>query len=294
MDIANLRAFVAVAKAASFSAAAEHLHLTQPAVSKRVSALEAELDIRLFDRLGRRVLLTEAGRTLLPRALRILAELEDSRRALGNLSGQVAGLLTVATSHHISLHRLPPVLRRFTSRYPQVQLDIRFLDSEQACAAVAAGDVEVAIVTLPLAPEPPLATLPVWLDQLVVVVSRDHPLMAVKRVAPDLLRAYPAILPGELTFTRNIIDHVFERQPLNVAFSTNYLETIKMMVAVGLGWSLLPRTMLDAELVTLELEGFEVRRTLGAVRHVERTLSNAGQALLRVLQEFQENGGVPA
>ena len=120
MDIAGLRAFIIIAEGGSFSLAAEHLHLTQPAVSKRIAALEAELNVRLFDRLNRTVRLTEAGVLLLPRARRILAEIDDSRRALRNLAGTVTGPLIVATSHHIGLHRLPPVLRTFATRYPQV------------------------------------------------------------------------------------------------------------------------------------------------------------------------------
>ncbi|MGB5065240.1 MAG: LysR family transcriptional regulator, partial [Candidatus Competibacter sp.] len=104
MDIAGLQAFVTIADSGSFSLAAGRLHLTQPAVSKRLAALEAELDTRLFDRLGRAVRLTEAGGMLLPRALRILAEVDDTGRALRNLSGAVAGPLVLATSHHIGLH----------------------------------------------------------------------------------------------------------------------------------------------------------------------------------------------
>ena len=286
LDIASLYAFVVVADSASFSLAAAQLHLTQPAVSKRIAALEAELNTRLFDRLGRKVLLTEAGHTLLPRARRILAELEDSQRALLNLSGQVAGTLTFTTSHHIGLHRLPPVLRIYVSRYPQVQLDIRFMDSELACEAVAHGEVELGIVTLPLQVQHPLMTLPIWTDRLVVMVPHDHPLAAQCQVPPSVLSAYPAILPGEVTFTRCIINHVFEPLGLHlkVAFSTNYLETIKMMVAVGLGWSLLPAHMADEAVVALELAGLTVQRSLGVVRHAGRTLSNAAGAMLDVLQ----------
>nr|P96194.1 RecName: Full=Uncharacterized HTH-type transcriptional regulator in ibpB-leuC intergenic region [Azotobacter vinelandii]CAA72148.1 CynR protein [Azotobacter vinelandii] len=108
MDLASLNAFIAVAETGSFSEAGERLHLTQPAVSKRIAALEQQLQVRLFDRLGREVRLTEAGRALLPRAYRILSVLEDTRRALNNLNGDVSGRLTLATSHHIGLHRLPP------------------------------------------------------------------------------------------------------------------------------------------------------------------------------------------
>ena len=153
MDIASLHAFVAIADSGSFSLAADCLRLTQPAVSKRVAALETELNVRLFDRLGRAVRLTEAGTVLLPRARRILAEVDDSRRALRNLSGSVVGPLILATSHHIGLHRLPPVLRAFTTQYPRVRLDMRFMDSEIACAAVLRGEVELAIVTLPRSTE---------------------------------------------------------------------------------------------------------------------------------------------
>ena len=128
MDLANLSAFIAIAESGSFSGAAERLFLTQPAISKRIAGLEQQLDVRLFDRLGREVTLTEAGRALLPRAYQILNVLDDTRRALTNLNGAVSGRLTLATSHHIGLHRLPPLLRVFTRQYPAVALDIQFMD----------------------------------------------------------------------------------------------------------------------------------------------------------------------
>lgn len=287
MDIAALQAFVAVADTGSFSLAGERLFLTQPAVSKRISALESELGVRLFDRLGRRVPLTEAGNTLLPRARRVLAELEDGKRALHNLSGQVAGALTLVTSHHVGLHRLPPVLRTFTARYPQVQLDLRFMASEAACHAVAAGDVELAIVTLPLRPEAPLSMRSVWTDRLLLVVQPGHPLARQRRISPFLLAEYAAILPEYGTYTRELIERLFEPLGvrLRIAFSANYLETIKMMVSVGLGWSLLPRSMLDGQLVALELEGLSPSRELGVVSHSGYTPSNAARALLELLDE---------
>ncbi len=287
MDLTSLHAFVAVAERGSFSLAAEHLHLTQPAVSKRISTLEAALGTRLFDRLGRKVQPTEAGKLLLSRARRILAELEDSRRALHNLSGQIAGTLSVATSHHVGLHRLPPVLRTFTARYPQVRLDLRFMASEDACVTVSEGEVEMAIVTLPLKPEPPLTTQAVWTDRLVLVAHPGHPLAKQRRVTPFMLAEHPAILPELGTFTRELIEHTFEppRLSFRIAFSTNYLETIKTMVSVGLGWSLLPRNMVDADLAVLDLDGLQIRRELGVVRHSGHTPSNAARALLALLAE---------
>ncbi|MEJ2654913.1 MAG: LysR family transcriptional regulator, partial [Acidihalobacter sp.] len=156
MDISTLQAFTAIADHGSFSEAATRLHLTQPAVSKRIRQLESELGERLFDRVARSVQLTEAGRALLPSARRILLELNESRRLLANLSGRVAGTLSIGTSHHIGLHRLPDLLRRYTHRYPDVDLDLRFLDSEEGCNLVEHGELELALVTLPQRTPPAL------------------------------------------------------------------------------------------------------------------------------------------
>jgi DNA-binding transcriptional LysR family regulator len=286
MDIPNLQAFVAVAENASFSAAAERLFLTQPAVSKRITALEQALGSPLFDRIGRQVSLTEAGRALLPRARHILEAVEDSRRALSNLSERVDGPLSFGTSHHVGLHHLPSLLRAFTGRYPAVELDIRFLDSEEACQAVLHGELELAVVTLPEPAPANLTTRVLWDDPLAVVVGRDHPLAVRKRVSLDLLAQSPAVLPGQSTFTRSLMEKAFAARGLHptVRLSTNYLETIKMLVSVGLGWSVLPHTLIDDDTVVLRVPELALVRHLGVVHHASRTLSNAGRAMLRLLE----------
>jgi len=286
MDIPNLHAFVAVADSGSFSEASEHLYLTQPAISKRVSALESELNIQLFDRIGRKVTLTEAGTALLSRARNILQQVEDSKRAIQNLSGNVAGKLSIGTSHHIGLHRLPPVLRAFTSAYPEVALDLHFMDSEEACHAIEHGDLELGIVTLPLQPAKVLQTYEVWPDPLDIVVNPSHPLTQVKKVTPKQLAHYSAILPTRGTYTRQIFEHTMRKHKLElkVGLSTNYLETIKMMVSVGLGWSVLPRSMINEELKTLNIEGIRLERKLGIVWHSGHTLSNAAKAMSKILK----------
>ena len=285
MEFAALKAFVAVAETGSFSVAAEHLFLTQPAVSKRIAALESELDTRLFDRIGRTVTLTEAGVALLPRAQSMLVELKDSIRAVSSLSDEVRGTLRFATSHHIGLHRLPPTLKHYTQAYPQVRLDIRFMDSEAACVAVEHGDLELGIVTLPPAPSSNLTTEVIWQDPLGIVVSRSHPLTGKADVTLGELAQHVAVLPSSNTYTRQIAEQAFSRLglELEVTFSTNYLETIKMLVSVGIGWSLLPNTMLDKHICMLSVEELSLQRSLGIVYHRERTLSNAARALISEL-----------
>ena len=246
MDLANLNAFIAIAETGSFSGAGERLHLTQPAISKRIAGLEQQLNVRLFDRLGREIGLTEAGRALLPRAYQIINVLDDTRRALTNLTGEVSGRLTLATSHHIGLHRLPPLLRAFTRQYPNVALDIQFLDSEVAYEEILHGRAELAVITLAPEPHSLVKATPVWTDPLDFVAAPEHPLVSNGQVSLADIALHPAVFPGGNTFTHHIVQRLFEAQGLtpNIAMSTNYLETIKMMVSIGLAWSVLPRTCL--------------------------------------------------
>jgi len=281
MDISGLQAFISVAEHASFSAAADDLYLTQPAVSKRIAALESELNNRLFDRIGRQIQLTEAGRALLPRAQTIISEVQDSQRAIRNLSQEVGGQLSIGTSHHIGLHRLPPVLRHYNQSYPQVELNMQFLDSEKACKAVLHGELELGIVTLPPENTDPLTLVPLWNDPLHIVACSEHPLAQQQSVQLSDLAEHPAILPARGTFTREVIEKMLEPSniQLQVRLSTNYLETIRMMVDIGLGWSVLPETMISGNLRTVNIKDLKLSRQLGIVYHSARTLSNAGKAM---------------
>ena len=285
MDIASIRAFLSVAEHASFSQAAESLKLTQPAVSKRIASLEENLSERLFDRIGRKVILTEAGRTILPKCRSILEMVEDTELSLSNLSGQVSGSLRLGTSHHIGLHHLPPVLSAFTKNYPEVELDLHFMDSESVCEKVNHGDLELGIVTLPLAPPENLSCKTLWVDELNFVVSKQHKLAEIDNITINDLTQNNAILPNKNTYTREIIDQAFRKKNLilKTSLSTNYLETIKMMVSVGLGWSILPKTMLEKDFEIIHIPDINLKRDLGYVQHKQRTLSNAAIAMMSLL-----------
>jgi len=291
LDIPALYAFVTVAEHRSFSLAAEQIHLTQPAISKRITALESELGTRLFDRIARQTTLTETGKALLPRARQILEGIEECRRSVTNLSGRTSGRLTIGTSHHIGLHRLPPLLRSYVDHYPEVDLDIRFLDSEAGMEAVAHGELELAIITLPTNAPSELISHPIWDDPLAFIAAHDHPLTQKHRIAPQLLAKHDAILPSEGTYTRQIVEAEFAPLKIepHVTMATNYLETIKMLVSVGLGWSVLPQSMVDEEVAVFKVSGIRLKRTLGLVEHPQRTLSNAAAALKALLLEEQSN-----
>jgi DNA-binding transcriptional LysR family regulator len=283
MNFTDLRTFLAVADAASFSAAAEQLHLTQPAVSKRIQSLEAELDVKLFDRVGKRVYLTQAGTVLVPQANNILAMLADTEKQLHNLSENITGVLHLATSHHIGLHRLAPVLREFTRLYPDVQLNIAFEDSEVAHDLVRQGVSELAVVTLNPAGDRQLHYTPVWHDPLVFVSAEQID----GAVTMQEVAQMPCVLPGTGTYTGRIVVERFADEGLTLTptMSTNYLETIGMLVSVGLGWSVLPRSMVD-DLHIINVACPTMARTLGHVINPARSVSNAATAFMAIVSKF--------
>lgn len=287
MDTDNLKAFVMVANKRSFSDAAEALYLTQPAVSKRIAALEHSLGHLLFDRVGRQTLLTEAGLALLPKAQRILSTMVEAQQILEDLSGHISGTLKVATSHHIGLHRLPPILRQYAQVYPDVDLQFEFLDSEKAHERVAAGECDLGVVTLSPTIQEPLLAEVIWTDTLCFVVSPGHPLLQYQAVSLQQISEWPAILPDMHTFTGRLIKDCFDSRgvEIDINMTTNYLETIKMMVSVGLGWSVLPNTLIDDQIQSVEIPSISLHRQLGLISHRQRSFNNATTAFVETIRK---------
>lgn len=304
MDVDQLKAFLVVAEHRSFSGAAQELAVTQPAISKRIAALESQLQRRLFDRLGRQVQLTEAGELLQPQAEDILQRLEDMRQSLSIEPDRIGGVLRLTTSHHIGLHRLAPVLRAFRSRFESVQLDIRFEDSEVGYQRVRQGTGELAVVTLDPHGQPDLNSELLWHDPLCFITAGAPKTgRATKKGSntPKItqlqqLARLPAILPGPGTYTGKLINELFARANLRplAAMQTNYLETIRMLVAAGYGWSALPKTMLADDLQVLDKLQFDSTeiaapaRALGLVTHPRHTPSAAANAFIEVVREFAD------
>ncbi len=285
MDISSLQAFIAVARNGSFSKASEQLFVTQPAISKRVSSLEGELGTQLFNRIARQISLTEAGKQLLPKAQDIVQQAEDMQRYASNLSDNISGNLSIAISHHIGLHRMPPILKEFKFRHPDVQLDILFEDSDQSFSAVEHGDIEFAIITLPNQLPEKLIKETIWHDELNIMVGLEHPLSQQSNINLQILAQYPCVLPGKETETYSIIYRELKKEDLelDVQMETNNLETLKMLVGAGIGWSLLPKTMIDESLRVLRVD-IHLKRELGIVVHRKRSLSNAANALLGLVR----------
>ena len=199
------------------------------------------------------------------------------------------GTLSMATSHHIGLHRLPPILRAYSAQYPEVELDLNFMDSERACQLIEHNELEIAVVTLPFTNSDKLEFSTIWDDRLMITCATDHPLA--RHSSPQLqdLIEHPAVLPSHGTFTREAIETSLKDilEEVTIKMETNYLETIKMMVSVGLGWSILPQSMLDASLHHLQIPSFQSSRKLGIVLNKNRSRSTAALAMLAIIQQYK-------
>ena len=284
MNLAAFEAFVKVMETGSISMAADQLFITQPAVTKRIHSLEDYFGVKLFESAGRGVQATHAAHSLLPKVKNWLNELGDIHHTLSHDQTQIKGKLKVGTSHHIGLHHLPEHLKAYVQQYPDVTLDVHFVDSEQAHEKVLAGDLELAFLTLPPTLDDRLSYVPLWNDPLVFVAAAFHPLAAKANLSLEDLIQYPSLLPASHTYTSQITLAEFEKKGLKpkITMSNNPLESIRMLASIGLGWSVLPQTMVSKDLVTLDID-LEMKRQLGMVWHPARTQSKAAKALVDLM-----------
>lgn len=285
MNLAAFEAFVKVMETGSISMAAEQLFITQPAVTKRIHSLEDYFGVKLFESAGRGVQATHAANSLLPKVKNWLNELGDIHHTLSHEQGQVQGKLKIGTSHHIGLHHLPTHLKKYVQDFPNVTLDVHFVDSEQAHEQVLAGDLELAFLTLPPQGDERLKYVKIWNDPLVFVVAPFHPLAQKENLTLEDLIEYSSLIPASQTYTSQITLAEFEKQGLKpkITMSNNTLEAIRMLVSIGLGWSVLPKTLLNTDLKQLDIP-VNMYRQLGMVWHPARSQSRAVLELIDMMK----------
>lgn len=286
MDIHNLQAFIEVAEKKSFSRSAETLNLTQPAVSKRIAALEAELSARLFDRMGRTVHLTEAGRVLLPSAIKINSELSRIEDEICNLGTEVKGKLSIGMAEYVGVdRRLAPVLKEFRVEYPDVVVDIHFSSPEETLSDIENGVLDLGLCSvtdqIPHAKaHSRLRSVEVWSDRMMIVADRGHPLASHSSVSMVELAEYPCILPTKSsnirgTIVRAMLEAGVEPQ---VAMEIQDFHTMRSMASIGLGWACLPESVNDDSLVKLNVENLSLSHSVALVRNPDRSMSRASKA----------------
>jgi DNA-binding transcriptional LysR family regulator len=287
MTLEQLRIFVAVAERQHMTRAAEALNLVQSAVSAAVAQLESRHGARLFDRVGRGIELTEAGRIFLDEARSVLARAAAAERVLDELSGLVRGTLAVRASQTIAGYWLPRHLVAFRRAYPGIDLQLAIGNTAEAAKAVHDGAAELGFVEGEVE-DPLLVRSTVARDQLVLVVAPGHPWAGIDRLDPQRLRETEWVLREPGSGTRSAFEAAaggfgLTREDLPVALELPSNEAVRAAVEAGLGATVISASVaapgIEAGLlvqVPLELPA----RDFQVLHHRDRYRSRAADALL--------------
>jgi DNA-binding transcriptional LysR family regulator len=290
MTLDQLRIFVAVAERQHVTRAARALNLAQSAASHAIAALEARHDTRLFDRVGRRIELTEAGHVFLAEARAVLARAEIAELALSEFGNLTRGTLSVYASHTIASYWLPRHLVAFRRAYRRIQLRLTIDNTVEVAAAVESGAAELGFVEGAVE-NGHFDSTPVARDQLVVVVGPEHPWVGRARLAPSDLIEAEWVLREPGSGTRSVFEealaHVgIEPSALRVQLELPSNEAVRAAVEAGLGATAISATVAapSIEAGLLHQVAFRLpERAFHVLRHHERYRSRAADALLALM-----------
>ena len=290
MTVKQLRAFLAVAQSLSFAVAGERLYLSQSALSLTIKALEEGLGGRLFSRNTRNVALTPEGEVLVPLARRLIADWDNAEDELRQRFTLQRGRVTLAAMPSFAGNLLPPILKTFRARYPQVNVTVNDVINDQVLEMVRDGQVELGVAFEPQQGSS-LTFTPLYIDRFVAVVPADSPWVDQAQIDWPTLLTQPFITLQRPSTVRVMLEeHLRARDmSLPVEFESHQLATVGRMVASGLGVSAVPALCvgqmreLGARCITLRDP--VVERAIGVLTKPGHELSAAAQALFDVLQE---------
>jgi DNA-binding transcriptional LysR family regulator len=293
LNPAHLRTLQHVVRRGSFSRAADDLHLSQPAVSWHIRQLEERAGLPLVERVGKRAVATRAGEILLAHAERAFDEIEAARQALDGLRGVVAGRLRLGTGATASIHLLPTLFRRLHTAHPALELVVVTGNSAEMAAAVAANQLDLALVTLPVSARS-LAVTPLTVDPLVAIAPAGREWRRRSPLTARDLAGHPLILYERGGTIRRVIDDWFRRGKASprVAMELGNAEAIKKLVGAGLGLSIASAMAVGAEVKAGALRAIPLHpplaRRLGVVRRRDKPESAALRVALAALDELKD------
>jgi DNA-binding transcriptional LysR family regulator len=295
LDSRQLLAFATLARRGSFTLTAQEIFLTQSAVSHTIKGLERELGARLFDRIGKRAHLTQAGEQLLRHADRILREMEEARAGLEQLQNWGHSRLRLGTSPAACQYLLPTVLREFKQSFPKCVIRIEPGDGPQMVSLLQAGQVDLALMLAPAEAED-LAFRPVFEDELRVLVSPQHPWARAGRVPRGALSSETVIIYNKASYTFRLLAEYFARDGVTLQnpIELGSMEAIKELAKLGVGVGILApwiarKEIADGSLVSLPLGGARRLRRVWGVAHLKgRRLALAEETFAGLCESVAE------
>lgn len=289
IELRHLRYFLAVAEASHFTKAAAKLHVTQPTLSHQIRQLEGQLNLALFDRIGRRVQLTAAGELLLPHARRVLRELAEAQSALGELHALKRGQLKVGIMQTVNACVIPEIVSRFSAAHPGLRVTCSEMAVDDIESGLESGQLDLGISFLP-ATRATLEGEHLFTEELVFVARTGHPLLRRRSIKISELASVPLVLLSAKYCTRQLIDRAFaeaQARP-DVRVEMNSIESILATVRRSGLPSVLPTLALcqrDEGLAAVPLTNPKPNRGVGLLwlRGAQRRV--AAQAFAKVAEQ---------
>lgn len=295
MELDQLRYTVAVAETGNFTRAAERSHISQPSLSQQIINLESEIGHKLFHRLGRKAVLTEAGATFLERARRILFEVENAAKELSDHPA-LDRRITVGAVPTIMPYFLAPLIADCRVKHPNLLIHAREDFRPSLVRGVVEGELDLAVVTLPIK-DPRISIEPLLTEPLLLVVGQNHPFSSRKEIdIADLAEETFVTMGDSSTLAIQIQgffgDHNFVPK---VGYRCAQVATLKLFVSMGLGISILPQVAHtqddEGTLIYLHISGTAPTRQIAVIRHLQRYQSRGAEQFLGLLRDYARTGG---
>ena len=286
-DLRHIRAFLALARAGSFTRAAAELNMAQPTLTVQIQQLEDAVGVRLFDRSKRHVALTQAGRDLLGPLERILRDVEAIATSTEELLEHRRGLVTVAALPSVAAGLLPRAIKRLSEAFPGITVRVHDGVAVTVAAMVKAGQVDFGISSQTYG-DRELTSQVLMMDRLCAIVAPTHPLAKKRSMTLDELSRHPLILMVKDSSSRQIVDLAFNREGLvsNVAYETTYGTSVAGMAQAGLGVGILPESMAaPSRLHQLRIRGEAMTRRISIIMRAGRSLSPTADRLKQTLEQ---------
>ena len=298
-DLADLRAFVAVAKLSSFRAASEELHLSQPALSRRIEKLEDALGVRLFHRTTRKVDLTAVGREFARRANDLLDGLEQSLLGIRDVSDRVTGEVTIACIPSAIRFFLPRILREYHERYPGIVVRVVDQGAADVLSTISRSEADFGLNYIGTQ-DPQIDFHPVKQETFVLACLKGHPLANKRKVRWSELAPYDYMSVTKASGNRFLLDSALSGQAVRPRWfcEAQHVSTLVNLVEAGLGIAAVPELAMPSgdhpSLVSVPLIDPTITRTVGLIHRVGRRLPPAAQQLYDQILQMYVPGGPAA
>ncbi len=296
VTIHQLELFLVAAKLGNFSRAAERMTISQPAFSAQIIKLEKILGAPLFERVGRRIELTEAGRVFQGYSESIISSLREGKQAVDDMREHVVGTLRIGASTTIANYIMPDYLRAYRKSYPACRVHMMVSNTDQVEQALLRSEIDMGLVEGPVAHSRQISTYLFRRDELVVVFSGAHHWKKRRKISISDLQNEPLIIRERGSGTRNVFMEIMSEAntPLNIAMELGNTEAIKRSVETGVGVSVISKSAVERELkektlFMARIDGYPIERILSLIIVKNKHISNPLKAFINLIDPMDDS-----